>query len=479
MPSPSPAGSRRSRSSDDDEGPLHNAQIAVDSFHCHSSRLRVIGSLQPVTFAELVFKLLFSSTIFNNNVLIFLTLLQANQRRRRQQRRGLGASAVSERSAEDANLLSIPNPPPRRNVTHGVMSERYHLGGRVETDTVAMAAARQDQAGIQRRHRLERRQGDDPSQTPPFTSLVARHEVSQGTEEPPPQLPINPPLPDQPRLGRGRPPIPDDPIDPAQPRRGRGRLPIPDDPIDPTQPRRGRGRPSFPDDSIDPPDDPIDPAQPRPGRPRLPDAPPSDRVAAGDAMSAAHWARVQSFRQALYGEVKECCSQCHEEWFNMQLSRDNVCHRCQLKDKDKEPPLLSDANEMDPGEVPEHLPALSQVEEMLIARVHLHLEAKRIRGLQYQYTGHTVCFMNRIKLMCYDPRFPQWRLQKWTILICRPASSRISVCRPALKCIVNGWVEPVVMVKPVPVCFISPRRLLFASWNFHPKFASSCSVQLM
>ena len=40
------------------------------------------------------------------------------------------------------------------------MSERYHLGGRVEKDTVAMAAARRDQAGIQRRHRLERRQGD-------------------------------------------------------------------------------------------------------------------------------------------------------------------------------------------------------------------------------------------------------------------------------------------------------------------------------
>ena len=314
------------------------------------------------------------------------------------------------------------------------MSERYHLGGRVETDTVAMAAARQDQAGIQRRHRLERRQGDDPSQTPPFTSLVARHEVSQGTEEPPPRLPINPALPDQPRRGRGRPRIPDDPIDPAQPRRGHGRpsLPrpsLPDDPIDPAQSRSRRGRPSLPDDPIDLapsrrgrpslPDDPSDPAQPRRGRPHLPDAPPSDSVAAGDAMSAAHWARVESFRQALYGEVKECCSQCHEEWFNMQLNRDNVCHRCQLKDKDKEPPLLSDANEMDPGEVPQHLPALSQVEEMLIARVHLHLEAKRIRGLQYQYTGHTVCFMissasRRIKLMCYDPKFLQWRLPKLT-----------------------------------------------------------------
>ncbi|KAN0072687.1 hypothetical protein V8E54_008801 [Elaphomyces granulatus] len=178
---------------------------------------------------------------------------------------------------------------------------------------MAMAAARQYQAGIQRRHRLERRQGDDPSQTPPFTSLVARHEVSQGTEEPPPQLPINPALlPDQPGRGRGRPPIPDDPIDPAQPRRGRGCPSLPHDPIDPPQSRRGRGRPSLPDDPIDPaqsrrgrpslpddpidlaqsrrgrpslPDDPIDPAQPQPGRPRLPDAPPSDRVATGDAMS--------------------------------------------------------------------------------------------------------------------------------------------------------------------------------------------------
>jgi hypothetical protein len=179
--------------------PYTGAQNAVDSFHCHSSRLRVIGSLQPVICAGLVFKLLFSSTI------IFLTLLQENQGRRRQQRRGLGASTVSERSAEDANLLSVPNLP-RRNVTHSVMSERYHLGGRVETDTVAMAAARQDQAGIQRRHRLERRLGDDPSQTPPFTSLVARHEVSQDTEEPPPQLSINPALPNQPR--RGRPSLP-------------------------------------------------------------------------------------------------------------------------------------------------------------------------------------------------------------------------------------------------------------------------------
>jgi hypothetical protein len=62
-------------------------------------------------------------------------------------------------ATEDAN----PNPHPRRNLTHG---ERHHLGGRVETDTVAMAA------GIQRRHRLERRHGDDPSQTPQVPILA-------------------------------------------------------------------------------------------------------------------------------------------------------------------------------------------------------------------------------------------------------------------------------------------------------------------
>jgi hypothetical protein len=50
------------------------------------------------------------------------------------------------------------------------------------------------------------------------------------------------------------------------------------------------------------------------------------RVAAGDAMSAAHWARVESFRQALYGEAKEYCSECHEEWIHIQLNRDAVCH---------------------------------------------------------------------------------------------------------------------------------------------------------
>ena len=40
-----------------------------------------------------------------------------------------------------------------------------------------------------------------------------------------------------------------------------------------------------------------------------------------------------------------------------------------------------DKEPLDSGEMPEHLPALSQVEDSGRTRVHRHLEAERIRGL--------------------------------------------------------------------------------------------------
>jgi hypothetical protein len=51
---------------------------------------------------------------------------------------------------------------------------------------------------------------------------------------------------------------------------------------------------------------------------------------------------------------------------------------------------------MDPGVVPSHLPELSQVEEMVIARAHVQMLVKRVRGHQYHYTGHCVTFMQNI-----------------------------------------------------------------------------------
>jgi hypothetical protein len=66
--------------------------------------------------------------------------------------------------------------------------------------------------------------------------------------------------------------------------------------------------------------------------------------------------------------------------------------------------FFSAANNMDPGTVLSSLPALSQVEEMVIARGHVQMVMKRVHGHQYHYSGHCVSFMqNNIKLLPLMP----------------------------------------------------------------------------
>ena len=56
--------------------------------------------------------------------------------------------------------------------------------------------------------------------------------------------------------------------------------------------------------------------------------------------------------------------------------RTGICDACFLRDKGSQSPFLMTAeNEMDPEEVPAHLPALTQVEEMIIARSHVQMLA--------------------------------------------------------------------------------------------------------
>jgi len=92
----------------------------------------------------------------------------------------------------------------------------------------------------------------------------------------------------------------------------------------------------------------------------------------------------------------ETCTRCKEHWLAMDL-KDTVCHRCYLRDKgSKTPFLMSAENGPDPGELPAHLPALTQVEEMIIARSHVQMMVYRYRGHQYHYSGYCVNFMQNI-----------------------------------------------------------------------------------
>ena len=45
-----------------------------------------------------------------------------------------------------------------------------------------------------------------------------------------------------------------------------------------------------------------------------------------------------------------------------------------------EPFLFSNANNIDLGTIPKHLPTLTEVEEMIITYIHIYLQVARVRG---------------------------------------------------------------------------------------------------
>jgi ATP-dependent DNA helicase PIF1 len=120
----------------------------------------------------------------------------------------------------------------------------------------------------------------------------------------------------------------------------------------------------------------------------------------------------------------ETCQRCQERGFSMDL-KEGICHRCFLRDIDNRkrpvtPFLMSADNHMDPGIVPGHLPELTQVEEMVIARAHVQMLVKRVRGHQYHYTGHCVTFLqNIVRTVDVLPNLPS----ELDIVLLRPPES--------------------------------------------------------
>jgi hypothetical protein len=119
------------------------------------------------------------------------------------------------------------------------------------------------------------------------------------------------------------------------------------------------------------------------------------------------WGYIRKFYAELDNIDMEECSRCRERWFEMRL-RDGVCYNCSLRDKmDKTPFLMSMENDMDPGDIPSHLPELSQIEEEIIAHCHIQMSVRKYRGQQYKYTGHCVSFMqDTVKTVSVLPNLP-------------------------------------------------------------------------
>ncbi|KAJ3454226.1 hypothetical protein MRS44_018120 [Fusarium solani] len=110
-------------------------------------------------------------------------------------------------------------------------------------------------------------------------------------------------------------------------------------------------------------------------------------------------ALVREFYTALNDDKMHSCIRCREHWFDMKKNSLGVCSRCISRDRERtpdEPYFFSAANSLDFGEVPGSLPSLTMVEEMLIARVHVHVKVLQVRGSQYKYRGHVAHFLRNV-----------------------------------------------------------------------------------
>lgn len=141
----------------------------------------------------------------------------------------------------------------------------------------------------------------------------------------------------------------------------------------------------------------------------------SDPPFSGDLSSPAiadeDIALLARFRERLHSERLEYCTRCKQKWFNLKVNRNGVCQACIRRDakrREDEPYFFSAENELDFGSVPDHLPELSQVEEMLIARVHVCVDIYQVRGQQYKYRGHVINFLKDVgQVYNVLPRIPE------------------------------------------------------------------------
>lgn len=147
---------------------------------------------------------------------------------------------------------------------------------------------------------------------------------------------------------------------------------------------------------------------PRPARPSPPPG----------FLPVEQWQWIQDFNTKMGSIYMETCNRCKQQWFLMDLKH-GVCHTCFLRDQGGQTPyLMSVDNNMDPGERLASLPALTQIEEMIIARSHMQMLVHRYRGHQYHYSGHCVSFIqDTVKTVNLLPTLPT----ELDILLLRPS----------------------------------------------------------
>ncbi|KAJ7934777.1 hypothetical protein B0H13DRAFT_1507528, partial [Mycena leptocephala] len=86
---------------------------------------------------------------------------------------------------------------------------------------------------------------------------------------------------------------------------------------------------------------------------------------------------MDNVREKLMQIKTETCDLCDETWFDLDVEN-GKCKKCRMSgDKGRK---FLDINNMNPGLVPNHLPPLRQMEEIMIAPVHTLVSLYQVRG---------------------------------------------------------------------------------------------------
>lgn len=91
------------------------------------------------------------------------------------------------------------------------------------------------------------------------------------------------------------------------------------------------------------------------------------------------------------------CYVCQESYIGIKVSQSfegPICNKCR---QERGIHRFSSSNNMDVGPQEEDFSKLTQVEEMLIARVSPILQVTHAIGGQYKYKGHTISFPQNVQ----------------------------------------------------------------------------------
>ncbi|CAB4420703.1 unnamed protein product [Rhizophagus irregularis] len=112
---------------------------------------------------------------------------------------------------------------------------------------------------------------------------------------------------------------------------------------------------------------------------------------------------LKKFRNKVNKFKYSLCTTCNESFPSIVIIR-GECRRCH---KEKQPKKFLKDNNMDPGEVPDELRDLIEIEEMLVARVFPVMLVYRLRGGQHGYRGNVINFPQDVQEFASKlPRHP-------------------------------------------------------------------------